>query len=107
MPLKRAASTKGPAEKPAAKQAGSSKKRKADSSGSEDDGPGPSGTKKPKKGKDDEDDAAERAVSANGQPTNKVLPVKIEFKPKAEGALRIATWNICGLAAASKKVVTS
>ena len=44
------------------------------------------------------------AASENEQPTNKVLPVQISFAPKAEGTVRIATWNICGLAAASKKV---
>ncbi|KAI0709220.1 Endonuclease/exonuclease/phosphatase [Earliella scabrosa] len=43
------------------------------------------------------------AASENAQPTNKVLPVQISFAPKAEGTVRIATWNICGLAAASKK----
>ncbi|KAH9854215.1 Endonuclease/exonuclease/phosphatase [Lenzites betulinus] len=37
------------------------------------------------------------------QPTNKVLPEHIEFPPRADGALRIAAWNICGLAAAQKK----
>ncbi|KAI6045727.1 Endonuclease/exonuclease/phosphatase [Pisolithus marmoratus] len=42
-------------------------------------------------------------TSANGQPTNKVLPVHISFPPRAEGTLRLATWNICGLAAAQKK----
>jgi len=35
--------------------------------------------------------------------TNKVLPVKISFPPRIEGALRIAAWNICGLAASQKK----
>ncbi|KAG6878918.1 hypothetical protein C0992_006609 [Termitomyces sp. T32_za158] len=37
------------------------------------------------------------------QPTNKVLPVTITFPQKTPGTLRIATWNICGLAASSKK----
>ena len=40
----------------------------------------------------------------NGQPKNKVLPVKIAFEKKAEGTLRIATWNVCGFAASQKKV---
>jgi AP endonuclease-1 len=40
----------------------------------------------------------------NGQPKNKVLPVKITFDKKAEGTLRIATWNVCGFAASQKKV---
>ncbi|KAF7793141.1 hypothetical protein EIP86_004250 [Pleurotus ostreatoroseus] len=39
-----------------------------------------------------------------GQPTNKVLPVHIEFPPKIADTLRLATWNICGLAASSRKV---
>ncbi|KAI0082604.1 hypothetical protein K474DRAFT_1632758 [Panus rudis PR-1116 ss-1] len=39
----------------------------------------------------------------NDQPTNKVLPVKIQFPEKNKGCVRIATWNICGLAAAQKK----
>ncbi|CDO68300.1 hypothetical protein BN946_scf184799.g27 [Trametes cinnabarina] len=58
------------------------------------------------KGKATEDSSAGSADAADAekQPTNKVLPVHIEFAPKAEGAIRIATWNICGLAAASKKV---
>ncbi|KAL6300139.1 Endonuclease/exonuclease/phosphatase [Sparassis latifolia] len=45
----------------------------------------------------------EDATSANAQPTNKVLPVHIQFAPRVPGTLRIATWNICGLAAATKK----
>ncbi|KAI9064418.1 hypothetical protein FKP32DRAFT_1675914 [Trametes sanguinea] len=53
------------------------------------------------KSKPAQEDASEDA--AEKQPTNKVLPVHVEFAPKAEGAVRIATWNICGLAAASKK----
>jgi len=43
-------------------------------------------------------------LAPNGQPTNKVLPVKISFPPQAEGATRIASWNICGLASSQKKV---
>lgn len=39
----------------------------------------------------------------NPQPTNKVLPVHISFPPRAQNTLRIATWNICGLAASQKK----
>ncbi|KAM6500395.1 Endonuclease/exonuclease/phosphatase [Amanita muscaria] len=37
------------------------------------------------------------------QPTNKVLPVDIKFPPRAQGALRIATWNICSWSASQKK----
>ncbi|OBZ75523.1 DNA-(apurinic or apyrimidinic site) lyase [Grifola frondosa] len=40
---------------------------------------------------------------ANTQPTNKVLPVHIEFPPRNPGTIRIATWNICGLASSQKK----
>ncbi|KAG6814533.1 hypothetical protein H0H92_000059 [Tricholoma furcatifolium] len=39
----------------------------------------------------------------NTQPKNKVLPVNIKFPPKTAGTLRLATWNICGIAASSKK----
>ncbi|KAI0748107.1 Endonuclease/exonuclease/phosphatase [Daedaleopsis nitida] len=48
-------------------------------------------------------DADEKEKDPDAQPTNKVLPVNISFAPKAEGTVRIATWNICGLAAAQKK----
>ncbi|KZV64349.1 hypothetical protein PENSPDRAFT_172031 [Peniophora sp. CONT] len=47
--------------------------------------------------------ATEGGLAPNGQPTNKVLPVNITFPPRIEGAVRISTWNICGLAAATKK----
>ena len=40
----------------------------------------------------------------NAQPTNKVLPVHISFPPRIPGTLRLATWNVCGLAASQKKV---
>ncbi|KAI0374874.1 hypothetical protein BV20DRAFT_961084 [Pilatotrama ljubarskyi] len=55
------------------------------------------------KGKVKAGEAAEAQSAANAQPTNKVLPVHIAFPPKGEGLVRIATWNICGLAAAQKK----
>jgi AP endonuclease 1 len=44
------------------------------------------------------------AKPINDQPTNKTLPDEIQFPAKNEGCVRIATWNICGLAAAQKKV---
>ncbi|KAI0362078.1 hypothetical protein OH77DRAFT_1388993 [Trametes cingulata] len=47
--------------------------------------------------------AKEGQSAENAQPTNKVLPVHIAFAPKEPGTVRIATWNICGLAAAQKK----
>lgn len=40
----------------------------------------------------------------NGQPTNKALPVDISFPPRVQGTLRLVTWNVCGLAAAQRKV---
>ncbi|KAG6867030.1 hypothetical protein C0991_003947 [Blastosporella zonata] len=54
----------------------------------------PSTTKKPK---------VDPVALENAQPTNKVMPVTITFAPKIPGTLRLATWNICGLAASSKK----
>lgn len=50
------------------------------------------------------DPAEQNGLAPNGQPTNKVLPVKISFPPRTEGATRIASWNICGLASSQKKV---
>ena len=47
------------------------------------------------------------AKAPNGQPTNKVLPVNVVFPPRAAGTLRFATWNVCGLAAAQRKVTLS
>lgn len=39
----------------------------------------------------------------NGQPKNRILPVTIKFDKRSEDSLRIATWNVCGLAASQKK----
>ena len=79
------------------KRAASSGKRKADSV--------PDGSEQTKKAKVDAAGSAEQTgLAPNGQPTNKVLPVKISFPPRADGATRIASWNICGLAASQKKV---
>ncbi|PIL23983.1 hypothetical protein GSI_13734 [Ganoderma sinense ZZ0214-1] len=55
--------------------------------------------------------ASSQSQSQNGagtddgpaQPTNKVLPTHISFPEKGEDAVRVAAWNICGLAAAQKK----
>ncbi|KAF5373853.1 hypothetical protein D9758_000677 [Tetrapyrgos nigripes] len=41
--------------------------------------------------------------ASNAQPTNKVLPVAISFPAKDSGSVRIATWNVCGLATSQKK----
>lgn len=47
---------------------------------------------------------SEGVKAPNGQPTNKVLPVNIAFPPRTAGTLRFVTWNVCGLAAAQRKV---
>ncbi|KAI0064470.1 hypothetical protein BV25DRAFT_1869179 [Artomyces pyxidatus] len=47
--------------------------------------------------------AVNSGFAPNGQPTNKVLPTKIEFPPPSEGSWRIAAWNICGWNASHKK----
>ncbi|KAF5380999.1 hypothetical protein D9615_004074 [Tricholomella constricta] len=70
-------------------------KRKASSSGDEDDEP----KTKTKRSKI----ASPASSPGNAQPTNKVLPVHITFPRRTPGTLRLATWNICGLAASQKK----
>ncbi|KAF7969275.1 hypothetical protein HWV62_27801 [Athelia sp. TMB] len=50
--------------------------------------------------------SASDATRYSDQPTNKVLPVTINFPPKKDGTLRFSTWNIAGLAASQKKVRT-
>ncbi|KAI1795893.1 Endonuclease/exonuclease/phosphatase [Ganoderma leucocontextum] len=47
--------------------------------------------------------AQARANDGPAQPTNKVLPAQITFPEKGEDTVRVAAWNICGLAAAQKK----
>ena len=84
------------------KRAVSSGKRKADSAP---DGEKSVGSEQTKKAKVAVPDSAEQTGFApNGQPTNKVLPVKISFPPRVDGTTRIASWNICGLASSQKKV---
>ncbi|KAJ7120508.1 Endonuclease/exonuclease/phosphatase [Mycena crocata] len=68
----------------------SSSKRKASPSGSDEE------TAKPAK-------KTKVAQHVNTQPTNKVLPVNILFPERTPGTLRLATWNVCGLAASQKK----
>jgi hypothetical protein len=51
--------------------------------------------------------STEAPLALNGQPTNKGLPSSISFPPKLPDTIRISAWNICGLAAASKKVLSS
>lgn len=42
-------------------------------------------------------------VDATAMPVNKVLPTTITFPPREPGTLRLATWNVAGLAASQKK----
>jgi len=86
------------------KRAASSSKRKAES---DSDGENPVGFKTTtKKAKvDAAPNLAEgTSLAPNGQPTIKVLPVKISFPPRSERATRIASWSICSLASSQKKV---
>ncbi|KAJ7444905.1 Endonuclease/exonuclease/phosphatase [Mycena latifolia] len=63
---------------------------------------------------DDDDDTKPKTIKkakvakvaapvVNTQPTNTVLPVNIVFPERIPGTLRLATWNVCGLAASQKK----
>ena len=78
-----------------------SSKRKASASDDE-------GTRLPKKSKvnkaltgSSQADTNERAP--NGQRTNKGFSAEITFPSRIDNTIRIATCNICGLAASSKK----
>ncbi|THH07665.1 hypothetical protein EW145_g3226 [Phellinidium pouzarii] len=89
-------------------RASSSSKRKAPlPSGDEESHPART---KPKVGATSANDASNAdgsealsGLASNGQPTNKVLPVRIEFPEKIAGTARIVTWNVSGLAACQKK----
>jgi len=87
----------------------STSKRKAASTSDESDAEQPSQSKKKAKStrttkaKADGGGTGEANASYPPQPTNVVLPTPIALSKAAEGVTRIATWNICGLAAASKK----
>lgn len=90
------------------KKAPSTSKRKLSSSPEDEE---PEAVKRPKtnatgkgKAKEPAADSGDTGIGPNGQPTNKVMPVNIEFPKKTPGTLRFASWNICGLAAAQKKV---
>ncbi|KAJ7775072.1 Endonuclease/exonuclease/phosphatase [Mycena metata] len=74
-----------------AKRASSSKRKASDSDDE--------GATTPKKAKT----TGKAEAPANTQPTNKVLPVTIVFPERTPGTLRLATWNVCGLAASQKK----
>ncbi|KAI9459411.1 Endonuclease/exonuclease/phosphatase [Lactarius psammicola] len=85
------------------KRAANSSKRKAES---DTDGEKPGGSKsttKKAKVAAAPNLAESTGLAPNGQPTNKVLPVKISFPPRSERATRIASWNICSLASSQKK----
>ena len=82
------------------KRAASSSKRKASNSDSEEEFE--KTTKKPKVAVTGTGTESDRA--SNGQPTNKVLPTAISFPSRTEKSVRIASWNVCGLAASQKKV---
>ena len=86
------------------KRAASSSKRTAES---ESDSEKPVASKTTKKAKfDASPNLTEEGTgfAPNGQPTNKVLPIKISFPVRSEHATRIASWNICSLASSQKKV---
>lgn len=93
MPPRRAASSKRKAESDSdhasdAEQASQSKKSKT--------------TRTAKRGSNDKGTVGENA-SYPPQPTNLVIPTPLVLSKAAEGVTRIASWNICGLAAATKK----
>jgi hypothetical protein len=85
------------------KRAASSKRKEISESDSED---ASNSTKSTKKAKLDDAAASNSQLAASSaQPTNKVLPVVISFPAKHAGSVRIATWNVCGLATSQKKVL--
>lgn len=91
MPPKRAASSKS--------------KRKSESSrAASDSEEGGSKAKKAKVARKKEAGEEVGVAPENAQPTNKDLPENIEFPAKIAGTIRIASWNVSGLAAAQKKV---
>ncbi|KAM5535174.1 hypothetical protein V8D89_011110 [Ganoderma adspersum] len=64
------------------------------------------GSAKPKASASQSQSQSQNGGGANDgptQPTNKVLPAHISFPEKGEDTVRVAAWNICGLAAAQKK----
>lgn len=86
------------------KRAASLKSKRKSSPAASDSEDGGSKAKKAKVTRKKE--AAEQVGVApeNAQPTNKELPENIEFPVKIAGTIRIASWNVSGLAAAQKKV---
>ncbi|THU82267.1 hypothetical protein K435DRAFT_734851, partial [Dendrothele bispora CBS 962.96] len=82
------------------KRASSSKRKAAADSDGED------ASQSTKKAKLDGADATSSSSSntvQGAQPTNKVLPLDISFPPRISDCIRIATWNVCGLATSQKK----
>jgi len=49
-------------------------------------------------------ESSKNGVEEYTGPTNKVLPVNIQFPPKHPGTTRLAAWNVSGLIACEKKV---
>ena len=47
---------------------------------------------------------AASGTDPSGQPTNTRLPDEISFAERVPGTRRISAWNVCGWAAANKKV---
>ncbi|KAF9052903.1 Endonuclease/exonuclease/phosphatase [Panaeolus papilionaceus] len=61
------------------------------------------GKAKPLKRAKSTKDESSVSFSYPPQPTNKALPDVIAFPPKQDGTIRIACWNVSGLAASEKK----
>lgn len=80
-----------------------STKRKAQELSDTDDCNSPPKASMSKKAKPSTVAPSPNGFAPNGQPNNKVLPANVVFSAKNENCLRIATWNICGLAASQKK----
>ncbi|KAJ3725808.1 Endonuclease/exonuclease/phosphatase [Lentinula raphanica] len=85
------------------KRVSSSKRKAALESGDEDASITKSSSKKAKISPPPGPSDNRTEVSGNGQPTNKVLPVHISFPERHQGTLRLATFNVCGLASSQKK----
>lgn len=58
----------------------------------------------PKSNKSGGASTTREGFAENGQPTNKTIPTEIHFPEKNADSVRIASWNVSGLAASLKKV---
>ncbi|KZT11321.1 uncharacterized protein LAESUDRAFT_720540 [Laetiporus sulphureus 93-53] len=106
-------SEKKKVEKPASKRRASKKAKVEEDEESEEESTSKKGKKTQVRSKakskakadvsEEEEEEKEGETTSNKQPTNKVLPVHISFPPRAPGTIRIASWNVSGLAAAEKK----